>query len=51
MVLLIASTRHNRSALRLARGDLAADFPLDGTAVLAALAPSRRPPASGIVLL
>jgi hypothetical protein len=51
VVLLIASTRHNRSALRLARADLAADFPLDGTAVLAALAASRQPPASGIVLL
>jgi hypothetical protein len=51
VVLLVADTRHNRSVLRLARPDLAADFPLPGGAVLDALEAGRRPPAGGIVLL
>jgi transcriptional regulator with XRE-family HTH domain len=51
MVLLVADTRHNRSILRVAQADLAADFPLSGHKVLEALAAGRRPEASGIVVL
>jgi hypothetical protein len=51
MVLLVADTRHNRTVLRVARPDLAADFPLAGASILSELAASRRPAASGIVLL
>jgi len=51
VILLVADTRHNRSVLRLARADLAADFPLQGSTILSELAAGRCPPASGIVVL
>ena len=51
MILLVADTRHNRSVLNLARADLAADFPLPGSRILALLEAGQCPPASGIVLL
>ena len=51
LILLVADTRHNRSALRLARADLAADFPLSGAAILEALGAGQRPAASGILVL
>jgi len=51
MILLVADTRHNRSVLRVAQADLAADFPLAGHKVLEALAAGRRPEASGILVL
>ena len=51
VVLLVADTRHNRTVLRVARAELAADFPLAGASILSELAASRRPAASGIVLL
>jgi transcriptional regulator with XRE-family HTH domain len=51
VLLLVADTRHNRRALRLAAADLAAAFPLRGPAALAALRDGKRPAASAIVLL
>jgi transcriptional regulator with XRE-family HTH domain len=51
MILLVADTRHNRQVLRLAKSDLAGDFPLPGPAVLAALSKGERPTGSGIVFL
>lgn len=51
VVLLVADTRHNRTVLRVAQAELAADFPLAGASILSELAASRRPAASGIVLL
>jgi transcriptional regulator with XRE-family HTH domain len=51
MILLIADTRHNRRALRLAMPDLVLEFPVSGRAVLAALSAGEQPSASGIVLL
>ena len=51
VVLLVAGTRHNRHVLRLARADLAEDFPCSGRDALAALANGRPPPSSSIVLL
>jgi transcriptional regulator with XRE-family HTH domain len=51
VILLVADTRHNRRALRLAGPDLAGEFPIGGPAVLAALAVAKPPSASGIVLL
>jgi hypothetical protein len=51
MILLVASTRHNRHGLRLAAADLAGQFPVKGSTVLAALEAGQRPTGSGIVLL
>ena len=51
VILLVADTRHNRRALRLAGPDLAGEFPIRGSAVLSALASAERPSGSGIVLL
>jgi transcriptional regulator with XRE-family HTH domain len=51
MILLVADTRHNRQVVRLARLDLVGDFPIPGTAVLAALSKAERPTGSGIVFL
>ena len=51
MILLVADTRHNRQVVRLARPDLVGDFPITGTAVLAALAKAERPTGSGIVFV
>jgi len=51
VLLLVSDTRHNRTTLRVARAELAADFPLAGASILSELAASRRPAASGIVLL
>jgi transcriptional regulator with XRE-family HTH domain len=50
-VLLVADTRANREALRVARDSLRADFPLDTRTVLAALGRGVCPGASGIVVL
>jgi transcriptional regulator with XRE-family HTH domain len=50
-VLLASDTRNNRHAIRLARLDLAAEFPEPGDAVLRALISGNRPSGSGIVLL
>lgn len=51
MVLLVADTRHNRHILRLAAEDLAAQFPVRGSAVLASLEAAQRPAGSGVILL
>jgi transcriptional regulator with XRE-family HTH domain len=51
LVLLVADTRLNRSALRAAGGSLRAEFPLRTRAVAAALAAGRDPGADGIVML
>lgn len=51
VILLVADTRHNRRALRLIEGDLAADFPISGRDALAALAAGEKPTGSAIVLL
>ncbi len=51
VVLLVADTPRNRSALRLAHATVRADFPLDSRAVIGALAMGRCPPLSGVVLL
>jgi transcriptional regulator with XRE-family HTH domain len=51
MVLLVADTRHNRLALKLAAPDLAAAFPVSGRAILRSLADGLRPAGSGVVLL
>ncbi len=51
MILLVANTRHNRHALRLARADLVAAFPIAGGRVLEAVVQGRSPAGSGIVLL
>ena len=51
VVLLVADTPRNRSALRLAHATVRADFPLDSRAVIGALAIGRCPPLSGVVLL
>jgi transcriptional regulator with XRE-family HTH domain len=51
VILLVADTRHNRRVLRLARADLAAEFPIRGSAALASLVRGETPPGSGIVLL
>jgi transcriptional regulator with XRE-family HTH domain len=51
VILLVADTRNNRRALRLAAPDLVADFPLRGSTAIAALERGERPAASAIVLL
>jgi hypothetical protein len=51
VVLLVADTPRNRSALRLAQATVRADFPLDTRAVIGALAMGRCPPMSGVALL
>ena len=51
MVLVLANTRHNRSALVDAAPSLAPIFPLRGRAVLAALRAGRAPAADGLVLV
>lgn len=51
LVLLVADTRGNRSALRGVRDELRADFPLDTRAVLAAYRHGSCPGANGIVIL
>jgi hypothetical protein len=51
VLLLVASTRHNRHVLRLAAPDLAAEFPVAGAKALAALSKGERPAGSAIVLL
>ncbi len=51
VLLLVADTRHNRRALRLAAADLAGDFPFSGVHALAALARGERPPGSAVVML
>ena len=50
-ILLVADTRHNRQVLRLAKSDLANDFPIAGTVLLAALSRGERPTGSGILFL
>lgn len=51
LVLLVADTRHNRRVLRLARADLAGDFPVAGRTILAALRRGEPPAGSGVLLL
>jgi transcriptional regulator with XRE-family HTH domain len=51
VVLLVASTHHNRAVLREHRAVLASTFPLDTREVLAALRAGRTPAANGIVVL
>ena len=51
MILLVADTRHNRRVIRLAKPDLATDFPITGVALLAALCEGKRPTGSGILFL
>ena len=51
LILLIADTRSNRSALPALRLTLTDQFPLGNSAVLTALAGGRPPPANGIVVL
>jgi transcriptional regulator with XRE-family HTH domain len=51
VVLLVADTPRNRSALRLAHATIRAEFPLDTRAVIGALESGRCPPLSGIVLM
>lgn len=51
MVLLVANTRHNRTVLRVAMPDLAADYPLPDPAILGQLQRGQCPTASGMVLL
>lgn len=51
VLLLVADTRHNRRALRLAAADLAGDFPFSGSLALAALARGECPPGSAVVML
>lgn len=51
VILLVADTRTNRRALRMAADDLAAEYPVPGRLALAALAAGRRPEAGAIVIL
>jgi transcriptional regulator with XRE-family HTH domain len=51
MILLVADTRNNRQVLRLAKPDLAAEFPVPGRELLASLSARERPPGSAIVIL
>jgi transcriptional regulator with XRE-family HTH domain len=51
VLLLVADTRHNRHVLRLARPDLAAEFPVAGKTALDAVIKGELPSGSGIVLL
>jgi hypothetical protein len=51
VVLLVASTHHNRAVLREHRESLRSTFPLDSREVLAALRAGRAPAANGIALL
>jgi hypothetical protein len=50
-MLLLANTRHNRALVRDHGEALRADFPMSGSAILAALAAGRDPGGSGIVLV
>ena len=51
LILLVADTRHNRSALAEAGHALRATFLLGTRAVLARLGRGEAPPASGVVVL
>lgn len=51
MILLVAGTRHNRSVLRLAAPDLAADFPVRGREAVRSLLAGSCPAGSAIVVL
>jgi transcriptional regulator with XRE-family HTH domain len=51
VILLVADTRHNRHVLRIVAPDLAADYPIQSAAALAALTRGDRPAGSAIVLL
>jgi hypothetical protein len=51
VLLVAARTRHNRAVITEHRGALRELFPLDGAAVLRALAAGRVPDAGGILLL
>ena len=51
MILLVASTRHNRHVLRLAGDSLAGSFPITGREAMADLERDRCPRGSAIVLL
>lgn len=51
VMLLVADTRANRSAIAALRSGLRETFPLDSRAVLAALRQGRDPGASGLVIL
>jgi transcriptional regulator with XRE-family HTH domain len=51
VILVIADTRGNRAAKVAARGSLAAEFPISGRAVLAALRAGESPSGSGVIVL
>lgn len=51
VILVLADTRSNRIALRALGAALTSRFPLDGEAILAALAEGRDPGGDGIVLI
>jgi transcriptional regulator with XRE-family HTH domain len=51
VILLVADTRHNRHVVRLARLDLATEFPVSGRRALASLAKVELPDGSAILLL
>lgn len=51
LILVLADTRANRLAERLARPELTAALPLDGRAILPALRLARDPGASGMIFL
>lgn len=51
VILVIADTRANRSAAWAARTAIAADYPLDETAIRASLIAGRVPPASGLLFV
>ena len=51
VVLLLADTRHNRAALRMAGAGFTDAFPLPGRRVVEMLRAGAEPGASGIVLL
>lgn len=51
VILLLADTRTNRAAVRAAKLQLGARFPLGQAEILAALREGRRPAGSGIVMI
>ena len=51
VIILVADTRANRSALRSVRSSWRADYPLDPGDILGALTAGRLPPAGGVTLL
>jgi len=51
VVLVVASTRHDRTILREHRAALASTFPLDTAVVMAALRAGEAPPENGIVVI